>query len=172
MLVRRYFSDMVIGFLRNEAASLILQGLDVSAPPAEPGELSAVSEPMFKGVMQCLTSGKYDQFRMANVKNTCGVFPGSNLSGPTGFVCRASHKSSDATCRQLRGEVDMHEEAGAAGRCCQRRGTRMHFVSSASAAQLIISSVCNLCRFTHVDARCCRCCSRDAAANLCRALSG
>lgn len=46
---RRYFSDMVIGFLRNEAASLILQGLDVSAEPAEPGELSAVQEPMFEG---------------------------------------------------------------------------------------------------------------------------
>lgn len=45
----RYFADMIIGFLRNEAASLILRGLDVSAQPAAPTDLARVSEPMFEG---------------------------------------------------------------------------------------------------------------------------
>jgi hypothetical protein len=46
---RRYFADMIIGFLRNEAASLILRGLDVSAQPSAATDLARVPEPMFEG---------------------------------------------------------------------------------------------------------------------------
>ena len=45
----RYFADMIIGLLRNEAASVILRGLDVSAEPAAPTDMARVPEPMFEG---------------------------------------------------------------------------------------------------------------------------
>jgi hypothetical protein len=52
---RRYFADMIIGLLRNEAASVILRGLDVSAEPAAPTDMARVPGPMFEG-SSCLPS--------------------------------------------------------------------------------------------------------------------
>ena len=40
---------MIIGLLRNEAASVILRGLDISAEPAAPTDMARVPEPMFEG---------------------------------------------------------------------------------------------------------------------------
>lgn len=42
----RYFADIIIGFLRNEAASLLLTGLDVSAEPTAADDMPPIPEPM------------------------------------------------------------------------------------------------------------------------------
>ena len=46
---------MIIGLLRNEAAAVILRGLDVSAEPAAPTDMARVPEPMFEG-LYCKTA--------------------------------------------------------------------------------------------------------------------